>query len=389
MTYGYLIYANDATFNYLTGVHASDPALCYVAPDGTVHLPASDLDWPEWSRKSKAKLHAYHAIFDALKAAGTPSKLSHMALWLVQQAPADTVLVPPNFPASLYAALQELGAPIAVKTQDPFIDSMQFFNLEQVAAITQAQRDNEQAFLRAYEILREADIANNNALMWKGVPLTAETLRTEMRVVGVRLGAYEWHTTSPGPVIGCGLQGAIPHEKGYGPLRAHELIVIDNFPLAGNAYWGDLTRTVLKGTPSQWQRDLVHAVTTGQQLAVDLVKDGALGYEIHMEVMRYFDRCGFKTGHADDGTPYGYTHSLGHPVGLDLRGPGANVFKRPSATGEAAPLKAGHVITIEPGLYYPVNVNGGVGGCRVEDIVAVTDTGCRNLTTLTKEWILS
>lgn len=381
-TVGHLIYEHGPLWQHLTGVHASDPALAYVAPDGVVHVLASDLDWPEWSAKATATLHAYRTVAADLKAAGLPMKLATMAQWLVRRAPCDTLLVPPALPAALWVGLQELGLKLEIKASEPFIEEIQFFNLEKIALVAQAQRENEQAFLRAFAILREADIASDNLLVWRGTALTAETLQAEMKMVGAKLGAQGWHG---GPITACGVQGGAPHERGHGPLRAHELMVIDNFPQAKNGYWGDLTRTVLKGTPSQWQRDLVHTVTTGQQLALGLVKDGALGWDIHNEVMAYFDRCGFKTGHTDAGVPYGYTHSLGHPIGLDLRGPGGRVFGK-----DGPALRAGHVVTIEPGLYYPVDVNGGVGGCRVEDIVAVTVNGCQNLTNLDKEnWVIS
>ena len=48
------------------------------------------------------------------------------------------------------------------------------------------------------------------------------------------------------------------------------------------------------------------------------------------------------------------------------------------------------VTSVEPGLYYTdKKINGGVGGCRIEDVVVITETGHKNLTTLSKhDWII-
>ena len=65
----------------------------------------------------------------------------------------------------------------------------------------------------------------------------------------------------------------------------------------------------------------------------------------------------------------GFFHGLGHGVGLEVHEePGLGI----ASTGE---LVAGDVITLEPGLYRP-----GYGGCRLEDLVLVTDDGAENLT---------
>ena len=111
---------------------------------------------------------------------------------------------------------------------------------------------------------------------------------------------------------------------------------------------------------------------------------GVLGGDIQDWVEALFEQTGFARGDDKAANPYGFTHSLGHHLGLDLRGPGGRVM-----TKKGGALKVGQVHTVEPGLYYPTNVNGGVGGVRLEDVVVIKETGCRNLTKLDKkEWIL-
>jgi Xaa-Pro aminopeptidase len=73
-----------------------------------------------------------------------------------------------------------------------------------------------------------------------------------------------------------------------------------------------------------------------------------------------------------DGKPQGFIHSTGHGLGLD-------VHEAPRVSKLSQQLKAGHVVTVEPGLYYEK-----LGGIRIEDVVYVTKTGCEVLTRIPK-----
>ena len=80
---------------------------------------------------------------------------------------------------------------------------------------------------------------------------------------------------------------------------------------------------------------------------------------------------------AEAGLADAYGHGLGHGVGLDIH-EAPNL--RPESTDT---LAAGNVVTVEPGLYLP-----GVGGCRIEDLVAVTEDGCEIISSFTKEMLV-
>ena len=87
----------------------------------------------------------------------------------------------------------------------------------------------------------------------------------------MRLGAAPFNT-----IVAGGEQACDPHERGSGPLRAHELIIIDFFPRhTVSGYYGDLTRTVIKGGASFAQRALWDTVLEGQELAISLLQPGA------------------------------------------------------------------------------------------------------------------
>ena len=113
--------------------------------------------------------------------------------------------------------------------------------------------------------------------------------------------------------------------------------------------------------------------TECQELALGRIHAGADGKGIHQAVMDLFEGRGYATGEID-GHMQGFFHGTGHGVGLDIHEP-------PRIGMTSSILQAGHVVTVEPGLYYP-----GRGAVRIEDLVVVTQDGCENLTTYPKEF---
>jgi len=66
-------------------------------------------------------------------------------------------------------------------------------------------------------------------------------------------------------IVAGGRQGCDPHERGSGPLSAHTLVIIDIFPCdAQSGYYGDLTRTVVRGRANEDQRRLWRTVLEGR-----------------------------------------------------------------------------------------------------------------------------
>ncbi|MEK7350753.1 MAG: M24 family metallopeptidase, partial [Nitrospirota bacterium] len=169
-------------------------------------------------------------------------------------------------------------------------------------------------------------------------------------------------------IVAGGEQACDPHNEGSGPLPAHRSIIFDVFPRsATNRYFADMSRTVVRGTPSPELKRLYQTVLDAQEEAITKIKDGADGKRIHQGILRRFEKAGYQTGLVN-GRMQGYFHGTGHGVGLDI-----HEMPRISRTGSL--LQEGHVVTVEPGLYYP-----GLGAVRIEDMVLVTKDGCRNLT---------
>jgi Xaa-Pro aminopeptidase len=172
-------------------------------------------------------------------------------------------------------------------------------------------------------------------------------------------------------IVAGGEQGCDPHERGHGPLRANEAIVLDIFPRhARSHYFGDLTRTVVKGRASDALRAQYAAVQAGKRWVFRQMKAGADGAALQKELIARFARQGYPT-ELRNRRWVGMFHGIGHGLGLELH---------ESPRFAAGKLFAGLSITVEPGLYYP-----GVGGVRIEDVAVVTPTGARNLTRFEEE----
>jgi Xaa-Pro aminopeptidase len=200
-------------------------------------------------------------------------------------------------------------------------------------------------------------------LKWNGKTLSSGIVRAEADAAVLRAGGVP-----DGTIVAGGAQACDPHERGHGPLRAHELIILDVFPRdARSGFFGDLTRTVVRGRASEEQRKMWQTVCAAQKLAIRAIKPRVKGAAVHKAVQNFFASRGYLT-EQKRGRWTGFFHGTGHGLGLDL-----HEEPRISATV----FRPGQVFTVEPGLYYP-----GIGGARHEDVVVVTATGCRALNRL-------
>jgi Xaa-Pro aminopeptidase len=281
---------------------------------------------------------------------------------LLQDLGLRRLLVPAEFPLGTAEALRGAGLSLAL-APSPLFPDRQHKTETEVEAIRQAIRAAESGMEAALAILKQAEV-KENALHLDGEVLTSERVR---RAIHRRL--LEWDCTATGTIVSGGDQGCDPHQEGHGPLRPGQTIVIDIFPRSSaTGYYGDLTRTVVKGEAPATVRALFETVRRGQRAALDLIRAGAPGPQVHQAVTDLFSAAGYRTGERD-GHQEGFFHGTGHGLGLEI-----HESPRIGTRGQA--LSAGQVVTVEPGLYYP-----GVGGVRLEDVVVVRPDGCENLTT--------
>ena len=151
--------------------------------------------------------------------------------------------------------------------------------------------------------------------------------------------------------------------------------MIDIFPrVTRTGYYGDMTRTFLRGRASDRQRALVATVRAGQLAALKAIRAGVNGRDVHQKVVDLFTARGFETKRSPEGS-VGFFHGTGHGLGLAV-----HELPRLSSTVDYT-LKKNAVVTVEPGLYYP-----GLGGCRIEDVVQVTTGAPKMLSRYHYRW---
>jgi Xaa-Pro aminopeptidase len=245
---------------------------------------------------------------------------------------------------------------------------------EEISHIQKTQEAVEAACSHAVGILEEADVREDSTLEWRGETLTSERLRGEIDVELLRRGC-----AADGTIVAGGPQGADPHERGHGPLKAGESIIVDIFPVdLSTRYYSDMTRTFVKGEPNDGLQEMYDAVLESQEAALSMVKAGVSGKDIHNKVAEVLHVAGYKTNVHDqeEGKPLteGFFHGTGHGVGLEIH-------EAPRVSLADDTLIPGDVISVEPGVYDPE-----IGGVRIEDLVVVTEGGHRNLTAFPKRF---
>src|SRR5437660_9920240 len=237
---------------------------------------------------------------------------------------------------------------------------------KEIEMIGRALRITETGLKRAIEVLKASKPGAGKRLRWSGKTLTSEMLRAEIDSTILRAGGIP-----TGTIVAGGDQACDPHERGFGPLYANSLIILDIFPRdAKTGYWGDMTRTVVRGRASDAQRKLWETVKEGQELALREIRAGIDGMKIHKAIQQLFKKRGYPT-EVRKGKNVGFFHGTGHGLGLEIH-------EYPRL--QKVTLKDRQVLTVEPGLYYP-----GLGGVRHEDVVVVTKTGCKILSRFPKQ----
>ena len=167
--------------------------------------------------------------------------------------------------------------------------------------------------------------------------------------------------------VASGERGAMPHGgASQRKIGSGELVTLD-FGCVVGGYCSDMTRTVAVGKVSDELRAIYQAVQEAQDLALQVVGPGKRGRELDALAREHLTRLGYGAH---------FTHGLGHGVGLW-------VHEAPSLSQTSEDtLEAHDILTIEPGVYIP-----GLGGCRIEDLVLVTEQGHEVLSQSPKDLI--
>ena len=360
----------DADMLYAVGMFVPDPFI-YLQIRGRRFVVMSDLEMDRARRQvSRCQVLSFGRCQQRLQSRGVHragfAEIIHCLLH-EKRVGRGPVVVPGNFPLGLAGELRRLGVRVQAAPAG-FFPERETKSPAEVKMITAALRMAEVGMAEAMRVLKAAKVGRDRRLSYRHAPLTAEKLRAVIDTAVLQAGGLASHT-----IVAGGRQACDPHEPGYGPLHANEPVILDIFPRSQKTgYFGDITRTVVRGRASEAVRRLYDTVLQGQRLALRKVRAGVATSEVHKTVNDFFVAQGYKTGRLA-GRMQGFFHGTGHGLGLEIH-------EAPRlGTSSGGTLKPGQVVTVEPGLYYPE-----IGGVRLEDDVLVTTTGSRNLTRFQK-----
>jgi len=357
----------DANMLYAVGMFVPDPFI-YLNIGGRALIVMNDLEIDRARRQAPhCRVLSLSAYQRKLRTAGIKKAgFAKIIRQILREKEIRRVVVPDDFPFGLARELRKLG--IKLKPKPDIFPKREIKTADEVKKISAALAMAEVGMAEGMEVLRRAKISRDRKLIYHGMPLTSESLRAVIDCAILQASGLAANT-----IVACGRQACDPHERGHGVLRAHEPIVIDIFPRSQKTgYFGDITRTVVRGHASEAARKLYNTVLHGQKIAFDKIRAKVKSADVHKAVQKFFVDQGYKTGRYN-GRMEGFFHGTGHGLGLEIH-------EAPRmGTTSLEILRAGHVVTVEPGLYYP-----GIGGVRLEDVALVTADGARNLTRFEK-----
>ncbi|HEY6367904.1 MAG TPA: Xaa-Pro peptidase family protein [Candidatus Binatia bacterium] len=353
----------DSNMLYAAGFFVPDPFI-FFQHKNISYVVMSDLEIDRAKKQSRAdrvlSLSEYQKKLRKMGKAN-PALIDVLDL-LFRERGIRSLIVPANFSVLLADQLRAKGFTVQIK-RDPFFAERETKTVGEVRHIIESLRVAKLGLEAGIRALNRTKIGRDGYLYLNGSRLTSETLKTAVNTTIMAQGWLPSHT-----IISSGNQCVDPHHEGTGPIKAHTSIIFDIFPRSQkNGYFGDLSRTVVRGRASEKLKKIYATVQEGQQIGFDMIRDGVNGRDVHQKILARFEAQGFPTGRIK-GRMQGFFHGTGHGLGLDIHEP-------PRIAPVEATLREGHVVTVEPGLYYL-----GVGGVRLEDVVLVTEKGNRNLT---------
>ncbi len=277
----------------------------------------------------------------------------------------DQASVPSSFPLGFADHLRSNGVEVTAD-RGLFVERRRVKNQAELAGIRRAQRAAEGGMTAARELLRAAE-RRNGGLVVDGEQLTCERLKAAVESAFTANGAFaDEFIVSHGP------QTAVGHDMGSGPIAPDEPVCLDLFPRdRESGCFADMTRVFVVGEPSEELLEYHKLCREALERSVEAVKPGIAGSELHRICCEVFEEHGYPTllsKQPGEVLKDGFYHSLGHGVGLE-------VHEEPGLGRAPGELLAGDVIAVEPGLY-----RHGYGGCRLEDLVLVTEDGPEVLT---------
>ena len=367
---GRLIYAaseTDADILYPTGFFAPDPFL-FIQKGRTRILVMSDLEMDRARAKATVdRVLSWTKIAAPLEKAGERAPAAAVIAEALRQLGLRRVLVPQSFPLGLAVELDRHGIRLDLEP-DPFWPEREIKQPREVRAIEASLRAAEAGLLAGIEALKACRI-RSGWLMRDGRKFTAEDLRSAVNTRMMADGFVPAHT-----ICAPGDQAVDPHEGGHGPIRANQPVVMDIFPRSES-------HRLLR------RPDAHRGARQGELRAPRALRDRPRGRAARPP------RCCATASRRWRSTRRSSASSSARATRRASRTAACRASSTAPATGSGSRstrprrsgsgpcvLEAGHVVTVEPGLYYL-----GLGGVRIEDVALVTKTGSRCLTRVPKQ----
>ena len=354
---------HNADMLYISGLFVPDPFIA-VELNGRWHGLLSPLEVDRVRKKSSLDQIHLDTPWRTEAENKNRSGLAAIAAAFLEEHRIKTLQVPAQFPLGYAEQLRSWGFEITA-AKAAFFSDRAVKSEHEIRCLAKVEQLTRKSMQQAEIYLADCSVGNDGILRDGETEKKVKSadVRRGIETFLIQHGAMPAHT-----IVACGREGADPHNVGHGFIRANQTIIIDIFPRhLATGYWGDMTRTYVKGKVSPEIRKLYNTVRAGQDIGLSMVANGVDGMNIHKAITDHFDQQGFPTKNIR-GKQTGFFHGTGHGVGLEIH-------EAPGISTKSNILKTGEVVTVEPGLYYP-----SLGGVRLEDMVVVRENGCDNLT---------
>src|SRR5688500_6376196 len=255
----------DSNMLYAVGFFVPDPFIFFLHKKKK-YVVMSDLELDR--AKRQATVDQVLSISDyqrKLKKAGSPTTMIGILELLFRERGIRSLTVPANFSALLADQLRHQGFHLEI-TPDPFFPEREIKRAQEVRHITESLRVAKLGLNAGIRMLKRTESRPDGYLYLNGSKLTSETLKTAVNTTIMAQGWLPSHT-----IISSGNQCVDPHHEGTGPIKANTSIIFDIFPRSQkNGYFGDLSRTVVRGRASERSQKMYATVQQAQQNAYDM-----------------------------------------------------------------------------------------------------------------------
>ena len=263
---------------------------------------------------------------------------------------------------------------------DIILLSRQTKDSEEIARINHVAKETGKILSTVRSFLGSLHEEDGYAVRPKGNRVSLGKIRELIRLELFKCGLLEDHPT----IFSMGRDAGVPHNRGNDNdfLQTGNAIIMDIFPNEPNSYFFDCTRTFCLGYAPSEVESLYTDVLETQEAVLEEINAGVPHGQLLAKACEHFEQRNHPTFRTAPGTTNGFCHGLGHGIGLEIHE--EPFFSLSKLKDHQSVIRIGEVFTIEPGLYYPEREM----GVRLEDVVAITEEGMKNLSPFPKDLVI-